>query len=214
MKNIVISLFGSSIMEGLLGTDRVCERYYMLLHEKLSRRFPDICFSLINGAAGGWSTRELMAELDERVLKYAPDYCLVMFGANNDDLEHPERILAPGEFETLMERFQQKLPHNCQRIGVVLNPVINDRHWVSRSTEPVWKEALRRYGGLNEKLAPEREAARRFYCANGYPVIDLGELMKDAPEKYICQDGIHLSPEGHAFFADTAFKVLELLIEK
>ena len=210
MRNLKISIFGSSIMEGVLGVERAADRYYSILQRDLSERFPGVCFSMINGAVGGWSTRELMQKYQEFVLQYDPDYCLVMFGANNNDLSRPERVLTDGEMEQLMEEFQKRLPERCQRVGVVLNPVINERHWVRN--HPAWEEVFKTCKGLNELLEPERESARAFYRKYRYPVVDLAELMSDDPYRYICDDGIHLTPDGHRLFADSLFKTLEPLL--
>ena len=212
MRNIVISLFGSSIMEGRIGVEQAADRYYMILQRKLSERFPDVCFSIVNGAVGGWSTRELMKIYDESVLKYSPDYSVVMFGANNNDLTQPERILADGELERLMNEFESRLPENCQRVGVVLNPVINERHWVAK--HPAYEEQWKIFAGLNEMVEPEREKARAFYRTNNYPIVDLANLMSGDPARYICNDGIHLNPEGHKLFADALFETLEQLLIK
>ena len=105
MKNVVISIFGSSIMEGRIGADKVADRWYNILQAKLAERFPAICFSIINGAVGGESTRECMARFNNAVIAYNPDYCLFMIGGNNHDCRHPERILAEGELEKLMDKF-------------------------------------------------------------------------------------------------------------
>lgn len=210
MRNIKIALFGSSIMEGRLGVEKVWERYYMLLQQKLSERFPEVCFSMINGAIGGWSTRELMNVFEEQVLKYSPDYCIVMFGANNHDCSNPARTLKEGEFHALMNDFQKRLPESCRRIGVVLNPIINERHWVTKS--PVWQNSLQKYGGMDEMCEEEREEARAFYRENNYPYTDLSKLMREEKEKYICGDGIHLSEAGQRFFADLLFPILEELL--
>lgn len=207
MKNIKISLFGSSIMEGRIGAAAAAERYYNLLLHDLSERFPHICFSIFNGAVGGLSTRELMDRFDDNVLKYTPDYCLVMFGANNDDQEHPERNLQEGELELLMSRFEAQLPTCCRRIGVVLNPVINELHYTAGRL--AWQKILRAHGGFNELLELEREKARSFYQAHNYPVVDLAKLMSEDPEKFICNDGIHLKSAGHELFSKSLFAVLE-----
>lgn len=212
MRNIVISLFGSSIMEGRIGVEHAADRYYMLLQKKLSERFPEVCFSIVNGAVGGWSTRELMGIFDSAVLKYSPDYCVVMFGANNNDLVHPERVLEEGELKRLMDEFQQRLPEHTQRIGVVLNPIINERHWLT-THHPAFQELIKQFGGLHEILEPEREEARNFYRQNGYPVVDLAKLMAADPWRYVCNDdGIHLTPEGHKLFADSLFEIFEGLL--
>lgn len=210
MRNIVIALFGSSVIEGRIGVENVDERYYMILQQKLAKRFPAVCFSIINGAVGGWSTRELMEIFDDSVLKYSPDYCIVMFGANNNDLTSPERVLKKGELEQLMIDFQHRLHESCQRVGVVLNQVINERHWVTN--HPAFQDEIKKFGGFDEILEPERNSARAFYSEHDYPVVDLAKLMSEDPACYICNDGIHLSPEGHKLFADALFDVLEQLL--
>ena len=210
MRNIVISLFGSSIIEGRIGAENVDERYYMILQQKLAKRCPEVCFSIINGAVGGWSTRELMEIFDDSVLRYNPDYCIVMFGANNNDLTRPERVLDEGELEQLMIDFQNRLPESCQRVGVVLNPIVNEKHWVTN--HPSYQDAIKKFGGLNEMLEPERNQARDFYIKNGYPVVDLAKLMSKDPAGCICSDGIHLNLDGHKLFANALFDVLEQLL--
>lgn len=213
MRNIVISLFGSSIMEGRIGVECFSDRYYAILQRKLSERFPDCCFSIINGAIGGKSTRELMSVFDENVLKYSPDYCLFMAGANNMDMNRKERILKPGELEELMEQFEKRLAPGCKRIGVVLNPVIDHCHFTCN--DPAWQEVLEESGGFNALLEKERDKARTFYAKYKYPVIDLAKLMAHDPSEFVLEtDGIHLSPSGHRLFADAAFELLEKIFEK
>ena len=213
MRNIVICLFGSSIMEGRIGAVHVADRYYSLMQSKLSEKFPEVCFSVINASVGGASTRELMEEFPTSVLPRNPDYCFFMPGFNNCDMEHPDRILRPGELEELMEKFQSLLPMHCQRIGVKPHCVIDRYHRCT--TAPAWREYLAVCGGLNNALAPERNAAAKFFAENDYPVIDLCSLIGSDPERYILHsDGIHLSPEGHRLFGDAAFRMMADLLEK
>lgn len=212
MRNIKIALFGSSIMEGRLGVEKVSDRYYSILHNMLSERFPEVCFSICNGAVGGWSTRELMKNFQEFILQYMPDYCIVMFGANNNDLANPQRCLGEGELEILMEEFEKRLPEKVQRVGVVLNPVINECHMTR--VHPAWQEANKKWNGLDEMLEPERESARSFYRKYTYPVIDLSILMREEKKKYVCGDGIHLTKEGHKLFAEELYIVMEGLLVK
>ena len=213
MRNIVICLFGSSIMEGRIGVERAEDRYYSIMQRKLSERFPEVCFAVINAAVGGASLRELMAEFPSLVLRWNPDYCLFMPGFNNHDMEHPERTLRPGELERLMSDFQNALPSHCQRVGVMPQEVIDRYH--SHTTAPAWKEYLATHGGLNNSLAPERAAITKFFAEHQYPVIDLHAKIAHDPERYLLHcDGIHLSPEGHRLFGNAAFDTMaELLIQ-
>ncbi len=211
MRNIVISIFGSSIMEGRIGVEKAEDRYYNILQRKLSEEFPEVCFAVVNGATGGWSTRELMEGFEENVLRFAPDYCLVMFGANNHDQNNPERILKDGELQELMNEFERKLPVACRRIGVICSPVINSFHFVTH--DPAWQPLLQQYGGLDEVMEIEREEARKHFSRQGCPVLDLGKEMRRDMNKYILAcDGIHLSPEGHKFFAEALFEIMKQVI--
>ncbi len=213
MRNIVICLFGSSIMEGRIGVERAEDRYYAIMRRLLSEEFPEVCFSIINAAVGAASTRELMAEFPDTVVRRDPDYCLFMPGFNNLDLDHPERTLRPGEFEELTAEFQRALPAHCRRVGVTPHEPIDRYHHFP--TAPAWREYLAARGGLNKVLAPERAAARKFFADNSYPVIDLCTLIGGDPERHILHsDGIHLSPEGHRRFGEAAFRLMaELLIK-
>ena len=210
MKNVVISIFGSSIMEGRIGADMAAERWYNILQAKLSERFPTICFPVVNGAVGGESTRECMARFDRDVLAYNPDYCLFMIGANNHDCERPERILAEGELERLMADFAKRLPEKTTPIGVILNPCVNEWHFAT--TCPAFQEHLRPYGGLNEELEVEREKFRKFLQMHNWRSLDLYKLFASDPGKYILhEDGIHLSKAGHRCFAEKMFELMEEL---
>lgn len=213
MRNIVIALFGSSIMEGRIGADRAEDRYYFQMLHKLSEKFPEVCFSIINASVGGASTRELMAEFPDSVVRHAPDYCLFMPGFNNHDLDHPERMLRHGELEELMAEFERTLPASCRRIGVIPHCVIE--RWHRCTTAPSWREYLTARGGLNNVLAPERAAAAQFFAAHDYPTIDLCTLIGRDPERYLLHsDGIHMSMEGHRLFGEAAFELMADLMVK
>ena len=212
MKNIVFSIFGSSNMEGRIGAERAADRWYNRLQASLSEHFPDTCFPFFNGAVGGESTRECMARLDRDVLACNPDFCLYMVGANNHDCTRPQRILAEGELLRLMNDFAARLPAGTQPFGVVLNPVVNEWHFATK--HPAFREYLERHGGLDEALETEREMFRGFLREHRWPSIDLYHLFAPDPGKYILhEDGIHLSPAGHALFAEEMFGKLAPLVE-
>jgi len=207
MKNITIQLIGSSIMEGRIGVEKAADRWYELMRAALSERFPAICFSIVNSAVGGESTRELMAHFERDLQGHAPDFMLVMIGANNNDLTRPERVLAPGEMIERMEWFLQKVPAACRIIGVILNPVKDEWHWCFR--HPAFQDAIREAGGFDALLDPEREEARDFFRRHGLPYLDLYQLLQPV-ERFVCpEDGIHLNPEGHRVFAAHMTDLLE-----
>ncbi|MDD5677636.1 MAG: SGNH/GDSL hydrolase family protein [Kiritimatiellae bacterium] len=211
MKNVVVSIFGSSIMEGRIGVDKAADRWYNILQAKLSERFPAICFPIINGAVGGESTRECMARFDRDVLAYNPDYCLFMIGGNNHDCERPERILVENELERLMDEFAERLPKKTTPIGVILNPCVNEWHFATKN--PAFRKYLKQYGGLDQALEVEREKFRKFIREHNWRILDLYRLFESDPGKYILHaDGIHLSKAGHGLFAEKMFERMEKMI--
>ena len=212
MKNIVICIFGSSIMEGRIGVDDPQDRWYNVFQRLLSYAHPDTCFSIINSAVGGESTREVMSRFDRDILPYNPDFCLFMAGGNNHDCQNPGRILAEGEFQILLDRFAARLPEKTTPVGAVLNPVVDEWHFVTK--HPTFRDYLVPFdGSLDASLNPEREFARSFYVRHDWPYLDLYALMSDNPVKYILpEDGIHMNKTGHAVFAREMFQLVDSLL--
>ena len=211
MKNRTLCLFGSSIMEGRIGVEKAADRWYRILEDRLSERFPDHCFAIVNAAVGGESTRECMARFDRDVLACRPDYCLFMIGANNHDCSRPERMLADGELDRHMADFAARLPAATTPVGVILNPCVDAWHATTR--HPAFRELYRLSGGLNALLEEERERFRAFLRARGWPFLDLNALFKEAPERYILRtDGIHLTPAAHRLFGEAMADLLAPMV--
>ncbi len=118
MRNIVICLFGSSIMEGRIGVDDPLDRWYNVFQRLLLRAHSDVCFPIVNSAVGGESTREVMSRFDRAILPYNPDICLFMVGGNNHDCQNPSRILVAGELHTLLASFVSRLPRKTKPVRV------------------------------------------------------------------------------------------------
>ncbi len=208
MKNTVICTFGSSIIEGTIGITDPLDRWYNLLHRKLSGYFPKVCFSVINAGIGGESTRECMLRFERDVLAHSPDYLLVMAGANNEDYTRPERIVPLGEIQRHLEDMVNRLPGKTQIVGVGLSPVVNEWHWAAKHA--AFEEPFRECGGgLDELLEPQRELARRFFLSNNYPFLDLYPLFDRERRKYLLKDGIHLNRDGHQLFGENMFSLLK-----
>ena len=212
MRNILICLFGSSIMEGRIGVDDPTDRWYNIFQRLLSREHPAMCFPIVNSAVGGESTREIMSRFDRDILPYKPDFCLFMVGGNNHDCQNPERILVEGELQILIESFTAKLPGKTKPVGVVLNPVVD--RWHFATGHAAYREYLAPFGGsLDASLLPEREFARTFYIRHKWPYLDLYTLMSENPEKYVLrEDGIHMNKTGHSLFARKMFELINGLM--
>ena len=207
MRNYVIQLFGSSIMEGRIGVETAAERWYELLRSQLCERFPATCFSIHNGAVGGESIRKLMGHFDTDLAGHTPDWCLAMFAWNNFDMENPERVVPLAEQELLVGEFFRRLPAATKVVGVIAQPMLDRFHYCGR--HPAYEGIRRKYGSVNAFHDLEREMNRRVFREHECPYLDLSRLMADNPERYILKtDGIHLSPDGHRLFANAMAEVL------
>ncbi|NLB54170.1 MAG: hypothetical protein GX811_00095 [Lentisphaerae bacterium] len=210
MKNIKISLFGSSIVEGTLGASAPEKRWYNILHNKLSNRFPSINFPIYNGGEGGKSTRELMAFYKKSVLDFNPDYLLLMPGWNNKDLNRPERIVEIDEFRDLTVKMIDSLPATSRTILILMQPCKSEWHFCH--SQEIYQDAFKKAGvpGLDELSEPYRVAVRELANERNLPMIDLFSLMQNEVEQCILRgDGIHLTDYGHKLFAQAAFEELE-----
>ncbi len=209
MRNVVICLYGSSIMEGRIGVDHPRDRWYNIFQSLLSRAHPDTCFPIVNSAVGGESTREVLSRFDRDILPYRPHFCLFMVGGNNHDCLDPSRILAEGELSVLMDRFVSRLPQSARPVGVVLGPVVDDWHFATN--HPAYRTYLALFGGsLDASLNPEREFARSFYRRHAWPFLDLYAIMSD--KHIVPEDGIHLNKAGHELFARKMYEIMDPLL--
>lgn len=76
----IITLGGSSTV----GNGNVDEQTYpRILERLLQARFPGRKINVINGAAGGYTTRESLGYLQSRLIYYRPDIVIVMHGWND-----------------------------------------------------------------------------------------------------------------------------------
>ena len=210
MKNYTIQLFGSSIIEGRIGVERAADRWYEIMRRQLCEMFPATCFAVYNGAVGGKSARVLMERFDGELFGHTPDLCIAMFGWNNCRMDDPAQRVELPELKELMEKFLTHLPQKTRVVGVINQPVVDE--WHSTFKNPNYDPIRAEYGGFNAYHDFEREAAREFFRRHDFPFVDLAVLMADDPKKYVVNDGIHLSPYGHQFFAAETVKVLEPIL--
>ena len=74
----------------------------------------------------------------------------LMFGWNNFDLEHPQRIVPHEEQNVLMEEFAKALPEKTRIVGVISNPMIDQYHACGRN--PAYDGIRAKYGSINAAL--------------------------------------------------------------
>lgn len=211
MKNLTICLFGSSTMEGVLDMPDPRERWHEIMRLRLATAFPDTCFSIINSAIGGESTREIMLRWDRDVAARSPDILLIMVGGNNTDYTRPERLVPLDEVRAHLDDMAARIPAGARPVGVVFSPLISEKHW--SHNHPAYAEVFARIGGGHDKLIePQRELYRAFLRERGWPSLDLCELFGSDPARFLLPDGVHHNRTGHALFGNAMADLLETLL--
>lgn len=216
-RNITIVGFGDSITEAVIGVPDENNRWLNILREKLSSDFKDYEFTVINSGIGGNSAREAMARFEKDVAAKQPDFVILEFGGNNEDLANPDRIVPLEEFKTLLNQYRQGLPAGTKTIIVTFPPVLDDLHAYEKN--PAFKAHYQQTGGIDKSVEPYREITREFARKNGFPVYDfhkellaLGQL--NGRMTYTMTDGIHLTQEGNTVLAEGVFKVLKNMLKQ
>lgn len=217
MRNIKIVGFGNSITEAVIGVPDENKRWLNILRKKLSDTFSSYIFTTVNSGIGGNSAREAMARFAKDVLSHEPDFVILEFGGNNEDLAHPERIVGKDEFRTLLEKYKNELPQGTRTIAVTFPPVLDDLH--SYGKMPQFADHYQKAGGIDKTVEPYREITRKFASENSFPLYDFHDELKslgelNGRELYTLNDGVHLTEEGNKVLADGVFRILGKILTK
>ena len=215
-RNITIVGFGDSITEAIVGIPDENKRWLNILQEKLSKTFKEYKFQVINSGVGGNSAREAMMRFEKDVVAHKPDFVILEFGGNNEDIAKPERIVNLEEFRTLLNKFKTGLPTETQTIIVTFPPILDDLHVYGINS--VFKEHFQKVGGADKSVEPYREITREFAEENDFHVYDfhkellaLGEL--NGRMNYTMDDGIHLTQEGNMVLAEGVFEKFKEILK-
>ena len=208
--NLTIVAFGDSITEAIIGVPDEKKRWPNALKSKLEPDFPEI--KVINSGVGGNSAREAMARFQSDVLAHDPDWVVLEFGGNNEDLTNPGRIVSLEEFRALLIEYQTSLPAKTKTIVVTFPPVLDDLHAYGKT--PAFEAHYQKAGGIDKSVEPYREMTRAFAKENGLPIYDFHQDlialgMANGRMTYTLDDGIHLTEEGNAILANGVFQILK-----
>lgn len=216
-KHVTIVGFGNSITEAVVGIPDERQRWLSLLKQYLAAAFPQFEFQVINSGIGGNSAREAMTRFGKDVLSHAPDFVILEFGGNNEDLARPERIVRPAEFRELLEKYAAGLPAQTKTIVVTFPPVLDDLHAYGKN--PAFTEYYRQAGGIDKTVGPYRKLTVQFALEHGFPLYDLHrELLElgrlNGRLTYTLSDGIHLTADGNKVLAGGVFEILKTILSE
>ncbi|MCI1931834.1 MAG: GDSL-type esterase/lipase family protein [Clostridia bacterium] len=189
MKKLV--LFGDSITYGY----GVNEKYNIasLLRNKYD-------YTVINSGVNGDTTREALERLEKDVLSYSPDLLAILFGSNDSAMNECS-YRTPYEFDVNLRKIvtavKDRFP-KC-RIFLITPPPVDDAVFMPTT--------------LNKRLIPYIEAIRKIASDSDCVLCDLNIYftMKAGTdfEKYLQEDGCHLSEDGYRLFFECLSSVLK-----
>lgn len=156
-------------------------------------------YEVINSGVNGDTTREALERLEKDVLSYSPDLLTILFGSNDSSMsEYAYRT--PYEFDVnlrkIVETVKERVP-KC-RIILITPPPVDDTVFMPST--------------LNIRLIPYIEAIRKIAADTGCVLCDLNIYltMKFGTnfEKFLQEDGCHLTGEGYKLFFECLSSVL------
>lgn len=189
----VIVVFGDSITAAK--QQPVEKQWPTLLEKRLREAAPQRRVQVVNAGVGGNTSREGLARLQRDVLKRRPDLVTIEFGGN-DATDDPARHVELKEFEQNLQTMIENIREVNPRAVVVLTtfPVVVDQHHAHGT----------RHGGLDKYIEPYRESVRRMAKAQKLPLWDMDAVVRQAPDRFVLPDGVHLTADGNEAVAQAA----------
>ena len=175
--------------------------YFELLRDEGGLPFTE----MTNSGVPGWKTTDLLADLDNRCLRFKPDVVTIMLGTNDHAIYEGESepAVALADYEVNLRRIVQAvqsrgfvgLPAGPEPDVILLTPPYVATH-VNVAGTDVSQERLLAYCRIVKKLALELQTG----------LIDLNTVTGEGSgwddRRYFGQftdreDGVHLNSEGH-----------------
>lgn len=176
---------------------------------------------VINSGIGGNSSTDLLARIDEDVLKQNPDLVIVMVGTN--DMLNSRKMASYQQFASNLSEIVNQLKQNSAKV-VLLAPLTVDAQFLfERHDKKLFDELP------NEKMDSARKIVSRIAKEKQVYFIDIFQKFQDLglprhnedlfimnPKNSGFRDGVHPTALGYFLIAENVFLFLKenKLIEK
>ena len=158
------------------------------MYEWFVRRFPKSEFTYVNAGIGGTTSQFGAARLDEDVLSYKPDLCMVEFSVNDSD-----NIFFRETYESVVSRLLES--ETAPAVMILHNLFYEDGHNAQKQHLQVGK-------AYRVPCVSVRDAV--------YPEITAGNIKTEQ----LSSDGLHPNDDGHALLAGLVCGMLEKILAK
>ncbi|MCR5322632.1 MAG: SGNH/GDSL hydrolase family protein [Lachnospiraceae bacterium] len=186
-EKLTIAFLGGSITQGCLSSrPETCYAY--LVYDWFVRTFPQSDFVYVNAGIGGTTSQFAAARLDEDVLAYRPDFCMVEFSVNDSD-----NVFFKETYESVVSRL---LESGTKPAVMIMHNLFYE---TGRNAQKQHLSVGKAYGvpcvSVRDAVYPEIEAGR----------IKISQLSSD---------GLHPNDDGHAVLAELVISRLENILRQ
>ncbi|MBP5331215.1 MAG: SGNH/GDSL hydrolase family protein, partial [Lachnospiraceae bacterium] len=181
-EKLTIAFLGGSITQGCLSS--IPEKCYAyLVYDWFVRTFPKSEFTYVNAGIGGTTSQFGAARLEDDVLLYKPDFCMVEYSVNDSD-----NAFFRETYESVVSRILESKTQPA--VMILHNLFYKDGHNAQKQHLAVGKA----YG---VPCVSVRDAI--------FPEIETGKIQ--IPQ--LSSDGLHPNDDGHAVLAALICHMLE-----
>lgn len=184
------------------------ETYIYRLDNYLSSYYPGISWNIYNATLRGATTREMLRNLNDKVLAHNPSIVFLNL-SSNDSCSACNSLIGLKEFEENLAEITHQIKVHNNRTG--LNGCIPIPLFI---TPPPINEMI--IGGLrtNNRLKQYVYIIKKIAGEQKLPIIDLFDILltKEDYIQYLGDDGFSLNQKGHDLLYDLVFIELTKLI--
>ncbi len=186
-EKLTIAFLGGSITQGCLSSrPETCYAY--LVYDWFVYTFPQSDFVYVNAGIGGTTSQFGAARLDEDVLAYRPDFCMVEFSVNDSD-----NVFFKETYESVVSRL---LESGTKPAVMIMHNLFYE---TGRNAQKQHLSVGKAYGvpcvSVRDAVYPEIEAGR----------IKISQLSSD---------GLHPNDDGHAVLAELVISRFESILHQ
>ncbi len=186
-EKLTIAFLGGSITQGCLSSiPETCYAY--LVYEWFVNTFPKSEFVYVNAGIGGTTSQFGAARLEDDVLAYRPDFCMVEFSVNDSD-----NVFFKETYESVVSRL---LESETQPAVMILHNLFYE---TGRNAQ---KQHLAVGTAYSIPCVSVRDAI--------FPEIKAGKIS--IPQ--LSSDGLHPNDDGHAVLAELVTTRLESILRE
>lgn len=201
-KNSVVLFQGDSITDAgraKSNPDSMGNGYAMMAATAFTNAHPEMNVKFFNRGISGHRAKDLDARWKKDCLDIAPDIVSIMIGINDTWRRYDSND--PTSAEVYEHHYRNILAATQKTLGAKL--VLIEPFVLPHPPDRIkWRE------DLDPKIAVVRKLAKEFNAT----LLPLDGILAEACRKhepaYWAQDGVHPTPNGHAFIADEWIKLV------